>query len=91
MKPFQLNEDYRISCDGRSWVLEERYRLKDKDTGGWEFHWRGGGWFTSFESLARTATIKLVHDSDEDLLSALAEAKDIFREIGDRFAKLGLI
>ena len=82
MKPFQLNEDYRISCNGRSWVLEERYRLKDKDTGGWS--WRGAGWFSSFESLANTAAIMLVHDSDEDLLTALAKAKDIFREIVER-------
>lgn len=82
MKPYQINEDYRITTDEHSWVLEKRSVLKKSkkypEKVGTE-SWTPISWFPYLHQLVTTASRRLVHDSGHELPRAVHDACSALR------------
>jgi hypothetical protein len=74
VKPFALDENYRIGHDGRlSFTLERRQR--NKETGEWTDHWKTEGWFGDLSYVCREWARRVTLESDGELPQALSEAR----------------
>lgn len=76
MEPFNLNDNYRVVTDERSWVLERRSVVKkSKDPGlvGTET-WKPVGWYPHLHLLVTAAAQRLAHESGDALPEGIFDA-----------------
>jgi len=80
VRPYALDENYRINHDGAlSFTLEKRRR--DKKTGEPTGNWSTEGYHSDLADVCRSWARKAVRESDAELPQALNEAHQRLREV----------
>ena len=79
MKPYQLDENYRIFADTDSYALQ--HLIKNGKQG---LRWKSFEWHVSLDSLLKSYLTRLVRESDRDMHYAIEDSVSAVRGAVER-------